>query len=189
MQALKRSILAIAAVLAGVGTLAFLVPAFAEAAPAGTTTQPGIATSTLHANVHARVEWAHAQHAWKHARDRANASTTPIIQGNGEPIIGGIVSTISSSTLTVATKSGITYTVDASSATVVKGHATSTLAQVAKGDAVIVQGTVNGTSVTASSVIDRPATPVSAKGNGVEGIAHRFFGGVRGFFARLFGFF
>ena len=187
MQALKRSILAIAAVLAGVGALAFLVPAFAEAAPAETTTQPGIATSTLHANVHARVEWAHARHAWKHAKDRANASTTPIIQGNGEPVIGGVVSAISSSTLTVTTKSGIAYTVNASGATVVKDHATSTLSRVTQGDAVIVQGTMNGTSVTASSVIDSSAVPASE--HGIMSAVHRFFGGVRGFFARLFGFF
>ncbi len=184
MQALKRSILAIVTILVSVGALAFLVPAFAEAAPAWTT-QPGVATSTLHANVRARAEWAHARHAERAARVRLSA----LIKGNGEPIVGGTVSAVSGSTLTVTTKSSIAYTVDAASATVIKDHATSTLASVAQGDAVVVQGTVNGTAITASSIIDQAATPAGTSRNSVTGAAHRFFGAVGGFFTRLFGFF
>ena len=43
-------------------------------------------------------------------------------------------------------------------ATVVKDNATSSISAIASGDNVIVQGTVNGTAVTASSVIDQGAS-------------------------------
>jgi len=116
----------------------------------------------------------------------------PSIQGNGEPVVGGSVSAVNGSTLTVTNKSNVTYSVDASNAAVVKNNATSTLASILSGDNVIVQGTVNGTSVTASTVIDQGVakTPSSSGGNGpaprgVMGV----FGAIGGFFQHLFGFF
>ncbi|MDE2078800.1 MAG: hypothetical protein KGI73_00250 [Patescibacteria group bacterium] len=113
-----------------------------------------------------------------------------IIQGNGEPIVGGSVSAISGTTLTVTNKSNITYSVDAANATVQKGNATSTVSAIVVGDNVIVQGTVNGTSITASSVIDSGAAPAngSASANGKAHGIFGFFQGLGGFFAHLFGF-
>lgn len=125
-----------------------------------------------------------------HGAARA-AAANPVITGNGDPIIGGTVSAVNGDTLTVTTKSGTAYTVAASSATVAKAGTASSLSSVATGDQVIVQGTVNGTSVTASSVLDQgaPRTATNANANS-SAPAHRgFFGTVGGLFSRLFGFF
>ncbi len=89
---------------------------------------------------------------------------TPLIQGNGEPVVGGAVTANDGTTLTVTNKSNITYSVNASSATIEKGNATSSLSSVAVGDNVVVQGTVNGTSVVASSVIDSGAASANSGG-------------------------
>jgi hypothetical protein len=72
----------------------------------------------------------------------------------------------------------------------VKGNVSATISSIAVGDKVLVQGSVSGTSITASSVIDQ-AKP---NGNGGEngegnGNAHPgFFGSIGGFFKHLFGF-
>ncbi len=112
---------------------------------------------------------------------------TPI-QGNGQPVVGGSVSAISGSTLTLSTKAGTTYSVDASGATVVKGNATSSLSSVAVGDNVVAQGAVNGSSVTASSVIDQGA-PYTAGSGQVPPMHRGLFNVIGGFFQHLFGFF
>lgn len=106
------------------------------------------------------------------------------ITGNGEPVVGGSVTAVSGSTLTITNKSNVTYTIDATNAIVMKGNATSTLSNVATGDNVVVQGTVNGSSVTASTVIDQGAPQTTS-----EGVVHNFMGAIGGFFTRIFGFF
>jgi len=115
----------------------------------------------------------------------------PLIQGNGQPIIGGSVTAINGSTLTVTNKSNVVYTVDASNATVNKARVTSTVSNIVVGDNVIIQGAVNGNSVTASSIIDQGVKVadnpnVDLSGNGKE--ARSFMGSVGGFFKHLFGF-
>jgi hypothetical protein len=121
-------------------------------------------------------------------------STKPasIIQGNGQPVIGGNVTAINGSSLTVTNKSNVTYTVDATNATIEKVNATSSVSNIAVGDNVIVQGTVNGTSVTAASVIDSGAVSTNSTAN--TSSTHRggiggFLGGIGSFFHNLFGFF
>lgn len=116
-------------------------------------------------------------------------TTTPIIQGNGEPVIGGSVTAISGSTLTVTAKSGTTYTVDASAATIEKAGAASTLSGVTIGDDVVVQGTVNGTSVTASSVIDQGTATAAGQHGSMPKPVAGFLGAIGGLFTRVFGFF
>jgi len=113
------------------------------------------------------------------------ASRTPEIAGNGQPVIGGKVTAINGSTLTLTNSSNATYTVDATSAKIVKAGVTgAVLSNVAVGDSVIVQGTVNGTSVTASSLIDQGTAPVAG-----QPASHRgFMGIIGGFFSHLFGF-
>jgi hypothetical protein len=113
-----------------------------------------------------------------------------LFQGNGEPIVAGTVSSVSSSSITITNKSNVTYTVDVSNAKIIKGNATSTVASIVSGDAVLVQGTINGTSVTASGVIDQAAHP-QPKDNPGKGLGERvrgFFGGIGNFFSHLFGF-
>lgn len=73
----------------------------------------------------------------------------------GKAGIVGTVSAISGTTLTVAGKDGVTYTVDASAATLAGSEGSNfTLADVKVGDKVNVRGTVSGTSVTATKIVD-----------------------------------
>jgi hypothetical protein len=114
-----------------------------------------------------------------------------MIAGNGDPVIGGTVTAESGSSLTVTNKSNVTYTVDASSATVIKGNATSSASAIATGDNVVVQGTVNGTAVVASSIMDQGAAPsdTSATGTKSKGGMGGLLGNIGGFIHSLFGFF
>lgn len=113
-----------------------------------------------------------------------NASSTNMMVGNGQPIIGGTVSAISGTTITITNKGNITYTIDASSATVTKGNSSSSVSNIAVGDSVLVQGTINGTSVTATTITDQaPAKATNSKPS-IGG----FFGGIGNFFSKLFGF-
>src|SRR5262249_10880928 len=111
--------------------------------------------------------------------------------GNGEPVIGGSVTSISGDTLTVTTaQGGQTYTVDATNAIVEKNNATSSVSAIETGDKVVVQGSVNGTSVTASSVLDSGQMQAQVNGNAKPDPRFGgFFGAIGGLFRRLFGFF
>jgi len=123
-------------------------------------------------------------------------TSTPPIQGNGEPVVGGSVAAVSGSTLTVTNASNVTYTVDASNAKIIRDGASTSIASVVTGDNVIVQGTVNGTSVAASSIIDQGSGSQSGgnKGGGAPagashpGSSFGFFGAIGNFFKHLFGF-
>jgi len=126
---------------------------------------------------------------------RGASSTLPTspIKGNGEPVVGGNITAISGTTLTVTNASNVTYTVDASSAVIVKGNVTSSIANVATGDSVVIQGTVNGTSITASSVIDQGIKGQNASSTNGTSAAHGnfvfgIFGAIGGFFSHIFGF-
>jgi hypothetical protein len=116
---------------------------------------------------------------------RGMGSSTPSI-GNGEPVVAGTVASVNGSSLTITTKSNVTYTVDASNAKILDGQATASLSNISVGDSVLVQGAVNGTSVTASSVVDQshPSTDT----NGQKNPPHSVFGGIGQFFMHLFGF-
>ncbi len=130
-------------------------------------------------------------HAQQQGQDqqKKRAQPAPILQGNGQPVIGGNVTAVNGTTLTVTNKSNVTYTVNAASTTVTKAGAASTVANISVGDNVIVQGSVSGSSVTASSIMDRG---VAASVNPTPSDARKapgFFGAVRGFFKDVFGFF
>ena len=127
-----------------------------------------------------------------------HASTTPKVapyvpQGNGEPVVGGSVTAIDGTTLTITNKAGVTYTADASNAAVSIKGATSTVSSIATGDSVVVQGTVNGTSITASSIIDSGAAPSNSANSSAPGPRPggfgAFLGGIGSFFKHIFGFF
>lgn len=117
--------------------------------------------------------------------------------GNGQPVVGGTVTSVGSSTIAIGNKAGATFTIDASHATIVtKGNASSTLSQVSVGDEVLVQGAVNGSSITAATIFDQaaPKNPSNATsttmhgeghGNPFPGIIH----GLGNVFRSLFGFF
>ena len=118
------------------------------------------------------------------------------IQGNGQPVVGGAVTVINGASLTITNKSNVNYTVDATNATITKNGTASSLSNISVGDNIIVQGTVNGSSITASSIIDQGATTSNVTpntANNGQNTGHRFmgefFGGIGGFFKHLFGFF
>jgi preprotein translocase subunit YajC len=74
---------------------------------------------------------------------------------NFKPGIIGTVSAVSGTTLTVTAKDGTVYTVATADAKFQKEKGTaSTINEVKVGDTVLIQGTVNGTSVTAKNVFD-----------------------------------
>lgn len=125
----------------------------------------------------------------KQENKKQKPESTPLIQGNGQPIIMGIVSAVNGTTLTVTNRSNIAYTVDASTAKIQKRSSLSTLSEVVVGDNVIVQGTINGTAITAYSVIDQGTKPSpSVKPNDKEKARSNFFGGIGRFLQHLFGF-
>lgn len=124
----------------------------------------------------------------------------------GKPAIVGKVTAVSGTTLTVdalrrsATSTATTtFMVDASKAVVRKGNATTTVSTISTGDTVLVQGTLNGTSITASLIIDGVrSSQDSSRGDDMRnekspfnegrGLKVGFFGGLKNFFSKLFGF-
>ena len=107
--------------------------------------------------------------------DNANGDTNMMYRMPG---VFGTVTTISGDTITVQSKmwakpatgstaptsTTITYTVNATGATVTKNQAASSVSAIAVGDTVMVQGTVSGTSVTATKINDGVMMPQDARG-------------------------
>ena len=127
----------------------------------------------------------------KKSDERDHASSTPIIQGNGQPVIAGKISSMSTSTIAVTTASGIVYTVNVSSAKIALNNSLVSLSSLAVGDKVIVQGSVSGTSINASSVIEQKRLNDNngdENGDNQNKMHRGFFGSMGNFFAHLFGF-
>lgn len=119
-------------------------------------------------------------------------SLTPLTlpAGNGQPVVGGNVTAISGNSITVMNSSNVTYTIDVTTAKVTKkGVTTATLTNITVGDSVIVQGRVNGTSVTASIVIDQGALSSSTSTGTIPEKRSGIMSSIGGFFSHLFGFF
>ncbi len=107
--------------------------------------------------------------------------------GNGQPVVAGSVTSITGSTIVITNKSGVTYTIDATNAKFTDGPKASTLSDVKVGDAVVVQGTINGNAVVASSVMDQ-ARPADSNDSQGKPKPRGFFGGIGAWFSHLFGF-
>ena len=125
------------------------------------------------------------------------------VEGNGQPVIMGTVATVNGSIITIKNNGATEYSVDVSAAKITKDGQASTAAAIAVGDTVVVQGTVNGTTVTAASVNDQTAIKheggPSGTANGQAGnhgranglskqTAPGFFGRIWGALAHFFGF-
>lgn len=112
-----------------------------------------------------------------------------LITGNGQPVVVGTVSSIVGPTVVITNKSNVSYTIDATNAKITQGPNTISISNLAVGDMLVVQGTVNGNAVVASTIIDQ-AKPVSTTATPVaNGESHGgFFAGVGSFFAHLFGY-
>ncbi|HEX7724603.1 MAG TPA: DUF5666 domain-containing protein [Candidatus Paceibacterota bacterium] len=111
----------------------------------------------------------------------------PPVKGNGQPVVAGTVSSVNGTSVTITTASNTSFVIDASNATVMKGGSASTASAIATGDFLIVQGVVNGSSVTASSIIDGKAAPQGSS-SGPTGAGNGFFGSIGHFFKGIFGF-
>ena len=104
----------------------------------------------------------------------AVAGTAAKGTGRRAPGVMGTVSSISGTTIVVAGKDGTNYTVDASTATFRKGGmagtapVTVTIADIKAGDTVGIRGTVSGTAVTATDVLDG-VMPIRMGGHGGMG--------------------
>lgn len=110
--------------------------------------------------------------------DKDDKPNKPKLVGSGEPVIAGKVTAVSSTTLTVMTNASTTFSVDASHATIkTKGNASSTISAIAVGDQVVIQGSVNGSAVLATTIVDQ------GDGEGKKGFFWKF----RHFFRNLFG--
>ncbi len=105
----------------------------------------------------------------------------PGILNNGQPVIAGKVTAVSGTMITVQSSASSTYSVNAANAVIkTKGNVSSTISAITVGDNVVVQGTVNGSSVVASTIIEQDARMDNGgKGNG----------GNKGFFGRIGSFF
>lgn len=119
---------------------------------------------------------------------------TPLVSpitGNGQPIVAGTISSISGSTMTITNKSNVNYTVDTTNAKIVQDSNTILISNMVVGDTVIVQGTVNGNSVVASSVMDQTKpvnTNTTNSGTTTQPENKGFFGAIGSFFEKIFGF-
>jgi hypothetical protein len=103
-------------------------------------------------------------------------SSTPMMQGNGQPVVAGKVTAISGTNITITNLSNVIYTIDASAASI---------SNIKVGDTILVQGAINGNSIVASSIIDQ-SQKRNLENNKPQ--SHGFFGSIGGFFSRLFGF-
>lgn len=96
-----------------------------------------------------------------------------VMANRGQGIFG-TVATVSGNTLTVTGKQGFgqntdstTFTVDASNAKITKDNAAGTIASILVGDTVSVQGTISGTNVVATTILDG-VMPGRGLGNGID---------------------
>ena len=93
--------------------------------------------------------------------DRKSATSTRpasiAIVGNGQPVLAGKVTAVSGTIVSIANNGATTttYTIDATNAKIVKAGATTTVSQVVVGDMIVAQGSVSGTTMAATSIIDK----------------------------------
>ena len=107
------------------------------------------------------------------------------ITGNGQPIIAGTVTSVSGNTVVITNNSNASYTIDATNAKIVQGSNTILVSGITVGDVVIVQGSINGNNVVASSITDRvKQTNTTDKAKTNKG----FFNMMGSFFGHMFGF-
>ncbi len=127
------------------------------------------------------------------AKNIRDGVVQPPIRGNGQPIVAGKITAISGNSITITNSSNVVYTVDVATAKlVVRGVTSPTISSLAVGDNVVVQGTVNGNNITASSVIDQKVKQAVSDDNSGNQKSETGMGGMmRGignFFKHMFGF-
>ncbi len=109
--------------------------------------------------------------------------------GNGQPVVAGNITSINGSSIVISNKSNVQYNIDASNAKISKaGVASGSISNLSVNDPVVVQGSVSGNSVVASTILDQ-VRPAPASDTGAKLTPNRgFFGGIGQFFSHMFGF-
>lgn len=101
----------------------------------------------------------------------ATAGAAPTAAELHRPGVGGTVTTVNGNTITVTGRDGKTYTINAGSAAVTKDM-TVTVSDIAVGDTIMADGTVDGTTVTATAIHDGNP-PAGGAGMGMGGHGFR----------------
>jgi hypothetical protein len=91
----------------------------------------------------------------------------PGVKNNGQPIIYGTITAINDDTVTVTSKDKEAYRVDTSDAQITFPKKTSTThSSLSVGDTVLIQGSIDGSHVRATAIIDQPVnTAIQAHAN------------------------
>jgi hypothetical protein len=145
----------------------------------GTVNGTSVTATTIRDGVMPRVEGGEQM-----GQNGQGENQPAVVTGNGQPVVGGKITAVSGNTLTITNSSNVTYTVDASNAKF-SGPNVASVSNVSVGDSVLVQGTVSGNAVTASSVIDQKAPGATTAG---KPAGKGFFGSIGSFFSHIFGF-
>lgn len=148
----------------------------------GTTTGTAVVATSIHDGVLVKgsADWKDN----KEKDDKNNQMMFP--EGNGQPIVGGTVTAVNASQVTITNKSNVSYTIDVINAKVTKAGKVVTKADIMVGDTILAQGTVNGTTVVAVSVIDQGVVSVDTTHQD-NGKKVGFFRKIGNFFSRMFG--
>ena len=107
---------------------------------------------------------------------RQGWSTSSTNMHKPAPGVGGKITAINGSILTVTGRNNTTYTVDATNATITKSGTASQLSAIAVGDNIMARGTLSGTNLTATSIMDGVPAKVGEK----EQPGQEVRGGMRG---------
>ena len=129
---------------------------------------------------------------WGSRGERMMGVGVEVPRGDGQPVIMGIVDDVNGATLRIKNSGDLSYTVDISGATIRTGRNTSDTENIQKGDAVVVQGEVNGTNMNATLVIDRTShyknnNPSTKNSTSSVWRGFSIFSNVKNFFSNLFG--
>ena len=109
------------------------------------------------------------------------------IVGNGLPVVAGTVTSINGSIVSITNKSNVSYTIDATNAKIQQGASTIAVSNILVGDTLVIQGSVNGNNVIASTIQDQ-IKPANSNTKMDSQVRMGFFGRIGSFFGSMFGF-
>ena len=151
----------------------------------GTISGTNVTATMIRDNSNTRANFATSTMPRRMDRGRFNASSSTMnILDNGQPVIAGNVTSVSGNIITISNSNNASYTIDATNAKITTGKDTVTIQSVAIGDGVIAQGTVNGNSMTATTVVERPVSQMKDAKTNKPGV----FENVKNFIKNIFKF-
>ena len=107
-----------------------------------------------------------------------------LASGDGQPVIVGKVSSLNGNTLTITNQNNQTYTIDATNAKILKNNTASSIGNIIINDQIIAQGTINGSNITATQIIDHSEKVDTAQNQTTHtGVLNS----IKSFFGKMFG--